>query len=382
MLRLCYKCLIQLGDLSRYRETELAEKESDWSHAVGYYDLARSIAPEFGFSYNQLAIVALADSNLFQATYYLYRALSTKEPHPQAEANLRRAFYKVSTTKNNGDSSQNGPALISWYLRLVSKCYHGKASAEHAELQNEVINHLERHLAQPSKDATLRKIFIINFAGCHFAQNRFTNDPNVDEHLLSYMKFLQLSLRCICVLLASVQQQFEQHAGSRASNGHRQIGEILPEALQNNLQLLRLAMMWSTKNITVLTNAVSPEVDPLQLKFWHTLARCLALAASSCDTTSLLDLDYMLEEDEDTIAFEPLVSGETRLIWYSENGRLRSKWHSLLNGARTSSQESSARLRYLLKAGMEFATDEVKLCDALDYDCAKPHTEYSSHLRL
>ena len=84
ILQSCHATLIRLGDLSRYRETELVAKDRNWGPAIGYYDLAMVIYPASGASHNQLAVIALADGNHLRATYHLYRALSAHEPHPSA----------------------------------------------------------------------------------------------------------------------------------------------------------------------------------------------------------------------------------------------------------------------------------------------------------
>ena len=182
LLLSCYRALIQLGDLSRYRETELSGDERDWAPAVGYYDLARVIYPCSGISHNQLAVIALADANLFRATYHLYRALSADEPHPQAETNLKRAFRNISNAWIKGDLLSNGAApgasssMVGWYLRLLSVCYKGEEFAGHAELENEVMPQLLIDLKQRSLDSTLHKLVVINIAAGHAAQERFQGE--------------------------------------------------------------------------------------------------------------------------------------------------------------------------------------------------------------
>jgi len=182
LLLSCYRALIQLGDLSRYRETELSGDERDWAPAIGYYDLARVMYPSSGISHNQLAVIALADANLFRATYHLYRALSADEPHPQAETNLKRAFRNISNAWMKGDLLSNGAppgdasSMVGWYLRLLSVCYKGQEFAGHAELENEVMSQLMIDLKQRSLDSTLHKLVVINIAAGHAAQERFQGE--------------------------------------------------------------------------------------------------------------------------------------------------------------------------------------------------------------
>jgi len=170
-----------LGDLSRYRESELAGKERNWGPAVGFYELALSVLPSSGIPHNQLAILALADNNLFRAAYQLYRALSAEEPHPQAEMNLRRTFYKISDawkknelsttpTLTGGASLPRG--LVAFFLRLLSTYYHGKTFSERDELEAEVISQLKVDLKNRPAEAPPSKMVIVNIAAGHAAQDR------------------------------------------------------------------------------------------------------------------------------------------------------------------------------------------------------------------
>lgn len=354
----CYRSLVQLGDLSRYRESELTDKDPNWSHAVGFYDLARYLMPGSGVAYNQLAIVALGDGNLFQATYYLYRALSTDEPHPQAEANLRRAFYKISTTKENNDQSNASSAMIGYYLRLVSRCYHGKSNPEHTELENETVSQLRRQINLTGGNNTLRKVFLIAFAGCHIAQRKFTKDPDIEENLQSYFKFYAICIRFSCTLLESFQEKLQRIRETLQAALVKNNTDIL-RPLEPILPLIRLMMLWAVANKAVLVSSVSTEMSQLQGQFWQVLAKCLHLAAITCDLQTLAEVDYMLEEDEDSIAFGPMLSIDTRRVWYDDSGSLRKRWHNKQRGADRSSAELLARMRYFLEVGMRFSTDEV-----------------------
>jgi hypothetical protein len=137
--------------------------------------------PTSGISYNQLAVIALADGNFFRASYQLYRALSAKEPHPQADTNLRRAFYKISAAwKSNelstvpamtaGASLPRG--LVAVYLRLLSTYYHGKVFSEREELENEVLTQLAVDLRSRPTESSPVKMVMINIAAGHAAEAR------------------------------------------------------------------------------------------------------------------------------------------------------------------------------------------------------------------
>lgn len=171
--------MIYLGDLSRYRETELPGKERNWGPAVGFYDLATSILPSSGLSYNQLAVIALLDGSLFRATYQLWRSLSTEEPHPQADQNLERASKKVNTAWKDADLKDNPSmtagaglprSMVACYLRLISQTYLGRSFVGREELENEVVNQLAVDLRKQSPESSPHKLVIINIAAGHREQ--------------------------------------------------------------------------------------------------------------------------------------------------------------------------------------------------------------------
>lgn len=179
----CHATLIRLGDLSRYRETELVTKERNWGPAIGYYDLATVIYPASGASHNQLAVIALADANHLRATYHLYRALSAQEPHPTARGNLEIEFRKVTSLWAKGELIQHddagipGRALAPWFVYLHAQCYRGMDFPEHDELESEVLNQLAVDLKERPLDGTLQKLCLINIAAEDFSRTRL--DGNI-----------------------------------------------------------------------------------------------------------------------------------------------------------------------------------------------------------
>lgn len=174
----CHQTLIRLGDLSRYRETELVKKERNWSPAIGYYDLAGSLRPTSGTSHNQLAVIALADCNHLRSTYHLYRALAVEEPHATAKSNLEIGFKKVIVAHEKGElinhslskaAADSGKALVGWFMLLHAQCYKGVDFPGHDELENEVLSQLAIDLKERSLESTLQKIILVNIAAEYFA---------------------------------------------------------------------------------------------------------------------------------------------------------------------------------------------------------------------
>ena len=167
----CYHSLNHLGDLSRYRETECSPNPPKWGPAVGYYNLAIEIYPHSGLSYNQLAVIALADSSHIRAMYYLYRSLTVSDPHPRGQQNLQLEFKKITAAWDKGelikqgnprDANTGNKALVAWFVRLHSKCDNGEEFAGRRELEDEVLSQLVQALKQQSIDVLLHRLVLIN----------------------------------------------------------------------------------------------------------------------------------------------------------------------------------------------------------------------------
>lgn len=174
----CHQTLIRLGDLSRWRETQLETKDRNWGPAVGYYDLARAIYPASGASHNQMAVIALVDLNHLRATYSLYRALAAEEPYPTAKGNLEIEFKKIEEAWSRGEMVQNcdghddhapGQALVGWFMRLHARCYKGVDFPEQEEFESEVLSQLAVDLKERSLEGIFNKFVLINIAAGYFA---------------------------------------------------------------------------------------------------------------------------------------------------------------------------------------------------------------------
>lgn len=179
ILSSCHATLIRLGDLSRYRETELVVgKTRNWGPATGYYDLAGTINPDSGASHNQLAVIALADGNHLRALYHLYRALSAQEPHPSSKGNLELELRKIMSAWAKRelipreDAGIPGKSLTPWFVYLHAQCYKGIDFPEHDELESEVLSQLAVDLKERSLEGTLQKFCLINIAAEGFTKMR------------------------------------------------------------------------------------------------------------------------------------------------------------------------------------------------------------------
>ncbi|KAL6600508.1 hypothetical protein ACP70R_045308 [Stipagrostis hirtigluma subsp. patula] len=92
----CHRCLIYLGDLSRYKslhgDGDSANRE--YAAASSYYKEAASICPSSGNPHHQLAILASYSGNEVGAVYRYFRSLAADTPFATARDNLIILFEK------------------------------------------------------------------------------------------------------------------------------------------------------------------------------------------------------------------------------------------------------------------------------------------------
>ncbi|CAJ1961704.1 unnamed protein product [Sphenostylis stenocarpa] len=93
---LCHRCLVCMGDLSRYKQQcENPDIQNhNWSVAATHYLEATRIWPDSGNPQNQLAVLATYIGDEFLALYHCIRSLAVKEPFPDAWNNLILLFEK------------------------------------------------------------------------------------------------------------------------------------------------------------------------------------------------------------------------------------------------------------------------------------------------
>jgi hypothetical protein len=354
ILQSCHATLIRLGDLSRYRESELVSKDRNWGPAIGYYDLASVINPASGASQNQLAIIALADGNHLRATYHLYRALSAQEPHPTAKGNLEIELRKIMSAWAKRelirpeDAGIPGRALTPWFLYLHAKCYKGIDFAEHDELESEVLSQLAVEIRERSLEGTLQKFCLINIAAEDFARARsigklyetllllmhaLTHTP--EESVSDARVFFQrINVKTFFTLLQILLVELERTASFEDSNGK----DALPSpdkvtvVARRILPALRHYSSWLLTNSKSLAEQKEEKDSALSIQikeFWKIYAGTLSLLASSFDVVSLPEIDYLLEEDEESLGFAPLDQDATSRRYVGGGDQAKPRMHDL-----------------------------------------------------
>lgn len=122
--------------------------------------------------------------------------------------------------------------------------------------------------------------------------------------------FLRLNVRTFFTLLQLLQSELELGASGEAaphlahglgSGSHR-----ITAVARRLLPSLRQYSSWLTVNLTLLVNKVGDNVLEVQVReMWRTYANTLTIIASTFNVAELPSIEYLLEEDEDTVCYKP-----------------------------------------------------------------------------
>lgn len=182
VLRSCYRTLIYLGDLCRYRASDNLDKQQDFGPALGYYGLACVLIPQSGWGHNQQALVALETKQYLLATYHLYKSFLVAEPLALGKRSLLLHFERTNAAWDKGELIQkNGPgdpsagkhAIVGLFVRLHSVCVTGEQYRGYTELERELLSRLTSELRTTPLKKTLCHMVLVNIGAQHFAMDNY-----------------------------------------------------------------------------------------------------------------------------------------------------------------------------------------------------------------
>ncbi len=371
ILQSCHSTLIRLGDLSRYRETELANNKRNWGPAIGYYDLASVIYPASGASHNQLAVIALADGNHFRATYHLYRALSAHNPHPSAKGNLEIEFKKVMNAWAKRelirpeDQGIPGKALAPWFVYLHAQCYKGNDFPEHDELESEVMSQLAVDIRERSHEGTLQKFCLVNIAAEDFTRARSTEESVSNARMF----FQRINVKTFFTLLQILLVELERFAGEDSSNSSKDSKNGPDKVTVVARRILPALRHYSSWLLITSDYLISPKEEQdssltIQIQeFWKIYAGTLTLLASTFDVVHLPEIDYLLEEDEESLGFAPLDQAATSRRYVGMSDQLKPRMNDPGVERSHPNMEMLYRIREFVIDGLDLVVRNVRQID-------------------
>jgi len=225
-------------------------------------------------------------------------------------------------------------------------------------------------LAQDLKDRNLSngiltKMVLINIAAQYLAAKRSSRMPpscpklcesstNHPGHATShsFVSFLRLNVATFTTLHQVFQPELERAVGERTSNDAENLSAIGRRMLPS----LRIYSTWLQVNHPILVNQqTGTAISVLIKQLWQTYANTLSLLAAtfSISMDNFPTLDYLLEEDDDTLGFQPFaqVNGNTTVNWKDEQRGEMDRAHP--------NEEVLARIHFLLEDGKHLCLKEV-----------------------
>lgn len=136
----------------------------------------------------------------------------------------------------------------------------------------------------------------------------------------------------------------------------------LTSATRRVLPGLRHYSSWFIHNATILAAGVGDTMLTVQIKeLWKMYASALTLLVSTFPVSGLPPpLEYLLEEDEDTLGFKPFMNENNQRRYYSEDtGSQKPKWHDRGVQRHHPNLEMLGRIRDLLIDGMVLHSQKV-----------------------
>ncbi|KAL8634036.1 hypothetical protein Q9189_000282 [Teloschistes chrysophthalmus] len=318
LLRTCHRTLIHLGDLSRYRESELdvGKKEKNWGPAIGYYDLSIAINPSSGVPYNQLAIISKAQKDHARTLYNLYRALSAQEPPPTAFDNLNLEFKKIREARD-GDKLNPGPDVSSedylsylqhWFPLLHACSFDCIDIVDYGVLEIQTLKQLAAGLDNSLlKPSFVNRVVLSNIAADFAAGERWQDAPEVSQNESVFSLFQRFNVRTFSLILRLLRVECDNQA---ALHGMEKSG-ALPPIARRLLPCIRYYQSWLTSRAALLSIHLSDAVmGPLVQELWAVYAATLSSLVSITNFEDIPRLDYLLEDDEEVLGFRPLQDGQ------------------------------------------------------------------------
>lgn len=165
-------------------------------------------------------------------------------------------------------------------------------------------------------------------------------------------------------LLQILQSELECFAGSEPDqdrNMSSQRSEKITVVARRVLPGLRQYSSWLTCNSGLLVAQVGDTAINVQVKeLWKTYANTLTLIAATFSASDLPAIEYLLEEDEDTLGFKPFELDSVQKRYANqETGVFKPLFHAESVKRQHPNLEMLGRIRDFLTDGLLLALDEV-----------------------
>ncbi|KAJ3023327.1 hypothetical protein HKX48_003611 [Thoreauomyces humboldtii] len=243
----CYRSLIYLGDLARYREIYADRKETNWGTARMFYNLAIRLMPENGNPYNQLAVIASYAGDELAAVEYYFRSLVIARPFLTAAENVQILFDKVQKRYESSSASAGHVArdlmdkkdLQDRFIVMISKVVGRRTSLdEFFEIMTNWSSGFRRTMGICTwSPAEVTRLFIISTAVVHALKDQsltFTSSTSSQTPTTS----LEMRCQMTALVTSMIRDVFE------FADGHAQSGVVPKQFPREWLSVILIMAAW------------------------------------------------------------------------------------------------------------------------------------------
>ena len=121
--KVLFKCLMYMGDLTRYQLEFVSAEESQNLAKIAkkYYLEALSVDQTQGQPFNQLAALSSSQCHGIIAVYYYLRCLTSEQKFEGSEGNLKKILDKANTsnTQSNDVNKQMIVSMMALFQNLL-----------------------------------------------------------------------------------------------------------------------------------------------------------------------------------------------------------------------------------------------------------------------
>ena len=179
----------------------------------------------------------------------------------------------------------------------------------------------------------------------------------------AYLYFLRLNVKTMFTLLQVLQPELECFAAESGSDTETTAkrSEKITAVARRVLPGLRQYSSWLNCSSTLLVAQVGDNTLDVEVKeLWKTYANTLTLLAATFSASDLPAIEYLLEEDEDTLGFKPFESVNVQKRYCNpETGSPKPLFHAADIKRQHPNVEMLGRIRDFLTDGLILAMDEA-----------------------
>lgn len=189
-------------------------------------------------------------------------------------------------------------------------------------------------------------------------------DIQSPQNYSAFFSFLRLNIKTFTTLLRVYHDDLKTVDLSIVDSADDlELATRLTETSRRLVPALRLYTSWLLPMVRLLDGISSEEsLRPVLETMWHLYARTLDLIAITFpiwDLDDVPNVEYMLEEDADSVGFLPLMDARTNQIWYdSHTGSYKPRFSDQRVSRATGAVEMLTRVKDFLTSGLFLANDD------------------------